>query len=80
MNASHKKGAIRVIGLGPGDHRFMTHDADVALQDASDLIGYIPYVERIPPREGLTRHATDNRVELVLDIQVRQVSFELLLT
>lgn len=64
MNASHKKGEIRVIGLGPGDHRFMTHDADVALQDATDLIGYIPYIERIPPREGLTRHATDNRVEL----------------
>jgi precorrin-3B C17-methyltransferase len=58
MNASHKKGAIRVIGLGPGDHRFMTHDADVALQDASDLIGYIPYVERIPPREGLTSGAS----------------------
>lgn len=64
MNASHKKGAIRVIGLGPGDHRFMTYDADLALQNATDLIGYIPYVERIPPREGLTRHATDNRVEL----------------
>jgi precorrin-3B C17-methyltransferase len=64
MNMSYHRGEIRVIGLGPGDHRFMTHDADLALADATDLIGYIPYVERIPPRAGLIRHATDNRVEL----------------
>ena len=42
----------------------MTHDADAALADATDVIGYIPYVERVPHREGLTRHATDNRVEI----------------
>lgn len=64
MSALHHKGEIRVVGLGPGDHKFMTHDADAALADASDVIGYIPYVERIPPRAGLTVHATDNRVEL----------------
>jgi precorrin-3B C17-methyltransferase len=27
-------------------------------------VGYGPYVARVPPREGLTLHATDNRVEL----------------
>lgn len=64
MNTSHKKGSIRVIGLGPGDHRFITYDAEAALADATDVIGYIPYVERIPSRVGLTKHATDNRVEL----------------
>ena len=32
------------------------------LQNA-DVIGYIPYVARITPREGLTLHPSDNRVE-----------------
>ena len=63
MSASHK-GEIRVIGLGPGPLDYMTKDARDALEGASDLIGYIPYVDRIPHREGVTRHASDNRVEI----------------
>ena len=31
---------------------------------ATDVIGYIPYVARIPPRPGLNLIASDNRVEL----------------
>jgi precorrin-3B C17-methyltransferase len=34
------------------------------LADATDVIGYIPYVARVAPRPGLTLHASDNRVEL----------------
>lgn len=64
MSAAPTQGEIRVIGLGPGPAAWVTPDADAALADATDLIGYIPYVERIPSRKGLTRHATDNRVEL----------------
>ncbi len=64
MSAPQNRGAIRVIGLGPGPAAWVTPDAEAALTDATDLIGYIPYVERIPHRDGLTRHATDNRVEL----------------
>ena len=63
MSAAPAQGEIRVIGLGPGPAAWVTPDADAALADATDLIGYIPYVERIPPREGLTLHATDNGVE-----------------
>ena len=32
--------------------------------EATDVVGYIPYVARITPRDGLTLHASDNRVEL----------------
>ncbi|HYI06081.1 MAG TPA: precorrin-3B C(17)-methyltransferase, partial [Reyranella sp.] len=51
-------------GLGPGDPRLLTAAASEALAQAQDLIGYIPYVARVPERPGLTRHASDNRVEV----------------
>ena len=57
-------GRILVVGLGPGPAEWLTPEASGALEVATDLIGYGPYVERIPEREGQVRHATDNRVEL----------------
>jgi precorrin-3B C17-methyltransferase len=57
-------GWITIVGLGPGDERMVTQEVRLALAQATDVIGYIPYVARIAPREGLTLHATDNRVEL----------------
>ncbi|MCE0745173.1 precorrin-3B C(17)-methyltransferase [Acetobacter sicerae] len=53
-----------IAGLGPGDEALITPEVTAALTEATDVIGYIPYVARIPAREGLTLHATDNRVEL----------------
>ena len=57
-------GRILVVGLGPGPQAWMTPEASGALEVATDLIGYGPYVERIPARAGQVRHASDNRVEL----------------
>ena len=57
-------GSVTVIGLGPGDPRLLTAAAAEALAEAEDLIGYIPYVARIADRPGLTKHASDNRVEV----------------
>ncbi|HEX7876366.1 MAG TPA: precorrin-3B C(17)-methyltransferase [Sphingobium sp.] len=57
-------GWVAVAGLGPGAEAMITPEVSEALAQATDLIGYIPYVDRIPDRPGLTRHATDNRVEL----------------
>src|SRR5699024_1959118 len=34
------------------------------LAQATDVVGYIPYVARVAPREGLALHPSDNRVEL----------------
>ncbi|BAQ45183.1 MULTISPECIES: precorrin-3B C(17)-methyltransferase [Methylobacterium] len=57
-------GSVTVIGLGPGDPRYLTPAAQAALDAAQDLIGYFPYVARVSERPGLTRHASDNRVEV----------------
>ncbi|MCG4273712.1 precorrin-3B C(17)-methyltransferase [Acetobacter senegalensis] len=57
-------GTLIVAGLGPGDEALITPEVTVALAEATDVVGYIPYVARIAKREGLTLHATDNRVEL----------------
>ncbi|AWB21125.1 precorrin-3B C(17)-methyltransferase [Methylobacterium currus] len=57
-------GSVTVIGLGPGDPRYLTPAASAALDAAQDLIGYFPYVARVPERPGLVRHASDNRVEV----------------
>ena len=57
-------GSLVVAGLGPGDSALVTPEVTAALAAATDVIGYIPYVARVTPREGLTLHASDNRVEL----------------
>jgi precorrin-3B C17-methyltransferase len=57
-------GWLAIAGLGPGDAALVTPEVTGALAEATDVIGYIPYVARIAPREGLRLHATDNRVEL----------------
>lgn len=57
-------GWVCVAGLGPGDAALVTPEADAALADATDIVGYGPYVERIGQRPGLALHASDNRVEL----------------
>ncbi|MDR7251918.1 precorrin-2 C20-methyltransferase/precorrin-3B C17-methyltransferase [Nocardioides sp. BE266] len=55
---------LRVIGLGPGPDKWLTPEASEALADVDHVIGYGPYVARVPQREGLTRHASGNTVEV----------------
>ncbi|WP_411837914.1 precorrin-3B C(17)-methyltransferase [Paracoccus sp. ME4] len=55
---------IAVAGLGPGSDAMVTPEVAAALDQATDVIGYIPYVARVAARPGLTLHASDNRVEL----------------
>ena len=57
-------GAVYIVGLGPGADGMVTPEVSAALATASDVVGYIPYVARIPARPGLTLHPSDNRVEL----------------
>ncbi|PZO75783.1 MAG: precorrin-3B C(17)-methyltransferase [Sphingomonas taxi] len=57
-------GWLAIAGLGPGDPNLVTPEVTAALAEATDVIGYIPYVARVAPRDGLTLHPTDNRVEL----------------
>jgi precorrin-3B C17-methyltransferase len=57
-------GRLSIVGLGPGDDAMITPEVSAAIAEATDVIGYIPYVGRIAPRDGLTLHPSDNRVEL----------------
>ncbi|MBI1172743.1 precorrin-3B C(17)-methyltransferase [bacterium] len=57
-------GRLDIVGLGPGAEAMVTPEVSAALVQATDVVGYIPYVARIPARPGLTLHASDNRVEL----------------
>lgn len=57
-------GWVVIAGLGPGSENLVTPEVRAALADATDVVGYIPYVARVPDRAGLTKHASDNRVEL----------------
>jgi precorrin-3B C17-methyltransferase len=57
-------GRLVVAGLGPGAPRLVTPEVTAALDDATDVVGYGPYVARVAERRDLVRHATDNRQEL----------------
>jgi len=57
-------GAVAIVGLGPGRETLVTPEVREVVAQATDIIGYIPYVKRIAARAGLTLHATDNRVEI----------------
>jgi precorrin-3B C17-methyltransferase len=56
-------GRLAVVGLGPGDERYLTAEAAAALTDAQALYGYGPYLERVSARAGQSRHPSDNREE-----------------
>ncbi len=59
-----RPGKLFVVGLGPGAAEAITPQAADALARATDIVGYAPYLARIPERKRQTRHASDNREEL----------------
>ncbi|MGY1979358.1 precorrin-2 C(20)-methyltransferase [Nocardia gipuzkoensis] len=56
-------GEVVVVGLGPGAPEWTTDEVRAALAEATDLVGYTTYLNRVPERPGQRRHASDNRVE-----------------
>lgn len=65
-----------VAGLGPGPDGWLTPEVTDALAEVDHVVGYAPYVDRVPQRAGLTRHASGNTVELdrarlALDLALR---------
>jgi precorrin-3B C17-methyltransferase len=59
MNA----GRVWIVGLGPGAAHWITPEASAALNEATDIVGYGPYLDRLAPYETQRVHASDNRVE-----------------
>ena len=65
-----------VVGLGPGGRDWLTPQAQAVLAAADDIVGYAPYVDRVPPNPRQRRHGSDNRVEaqraeFALDLALR---------
>lgn len=56
-------GWISVVGLGPGAAGWITPEAQQALTEATDLVGYYTYLDRVPVRSGQRRFGSDNKVE-----------------
>ncbi|GFG68427.1 precorrin-3B C(17)-methyltransferase [Mycolicibacter senuensis] len=55
---------LLVIGLGPGPEDWLTAEAAAALATVDHVVGYGPYLARVPQRAGLQRHSSGNTVEL----------------
>jgi precorrin-2 C20-methyltransferase / precorrin-3B C17-methyltransferase len=59
-----ERGSLAVVGLGPAGPAWLTPEASATLAAADELVGYGPYLDRVPQRAGQRRHASDNRVEM----------------
>jgi precorrin-3B C17-methyltransferase len=57
-------GSLRIVGLGPGSSDWITPEAAQALEGATDIVGYGPYVARVAKRPGQQHHCSDNRNEM----------------
>jgi precorrin-2 C20-methyltransferase / precorrin-3B C17-methyltransferase len=53
-----------VVGLGPGLDGWVTPEVSAVLAEVDHVVGYGPYLDRLPPRSGLQRHASGNTVEV----------------
>ena len=55
---------VLVVGLGPGGDAWLTPEVSAALAEVGHVVGYAPYLDRVPQRPGLRRHASGNTVEV----------------
>lgn len=55
---------LLVVGLGPAGNGWLTPEVAAALAEVDHVVGYAPYVDRVPQRPGLTRHSSGNTVEV----------------
>lgn len=58
-------GRVDIIGLGPGAEDLRCPRAARALEQATDLVGYVPYVERVAANTRQRIHGSDNREEIM---------------
>jgi precorrin-2 C20-methyltransferase / precorrin-3B C17-methyltransferase len=56
-------GRVDVVGLGPAGRDWLTPQAMAVLAAADDIVGYAPYVDRVPRNPRQQRHGSDNRAE-----------------
>lgn len=61
--ADSRPGEVVVVGLGPGADRWTTDEVREEIAAATDVVGYVTYLDRLTLRPGQVRHASDNKVE-----------------
>jgi precorrin-2 C20-methyltransferase / precorrin-3B C17-methyltransferase len=71
-----RAGRVDVVGLGPAGRDWLTPQAMAVLAAADDIVGYGPYVDRVPRNPRQQRHGSDNRAEaqraeFALDLALR---------
>ena len=64
MTRNSQAGRLSVIGLGPGAAELVTPQVQSAIDQATDALGYFPYVARLASLAHLRVHGSDNREEL----------------
>jgi precorrin-2 C20-methyltransferase / precorrin-3B C17-methyltransferase len=74
--AERRIGRVDVVGLGPAGRDWLTPQAMAVLAAADDIVGYAPYVDRVPRNPRQQRHGSDNRAEpqraeFALDLALR---------
>ncbi|WP_277669359.1 precorrin-2 C(20)-methyltransferase [Saccharomonospora viridis] len=62
--AADPSAEVVVVGLGPGPDEWLSPEASQVLAEVDHVVGYGPYVARVPQRAGLVRHASGNTVEV----------------
>ena len=58
-----EKPRLFVVGLGPGADSWMTPQVSAVLAEVDHVVGYGPYLDRLPVRPNQQRHASGNTVE-----------------
>jgi cobalt-precorrin 5A hydrolase/precorrin-3B C17-methyltransferase len=77
------RGQLSIIGIGPGDEAWRTPEADAALAQATDIVGYGLYLELLGTAiAGKRRHesalgAEEARARLALDLAAEGLSVAL---
>ncbi|AYY15046.1 precorrin-2 C(20)-methyltransferase [Actinobacteria bacterium YIM 96077] len=68
------RGEVVVVGLGPAGTQWLTPEAEQELAAADHVVGYGPYVARVPTRAGQQRHSSGNRVEADRAVQALELA------
>jgi precorrin-3B C17-methyltransferase len=69
-------GSLAIVGLGPGPLAWTTPEVSQALARANDLVGYGPYLDRVPACFGQMRHNGDNGDELARAVHALRLAAE----
>ena len=57
-------GSVTIVGLGPGSSDLISPEVSKALEEATDVVGYYKYTNRIVEKKNLKIHSSDNKYEI----------------